>query len=398
MEALAAIDLPNVPLLVIGVGLLLFALFLPALLADASGGSTLRWLAAAGGVAVCVLAFRFWIPKETPPPQPLTHSECVDRVSKRMAELAPPQRPVVQAPGAPTSSAAFGLVSGSGTGTYYVLAQNVVDLALRESLPMFNRETQGTLDNVSKMADRQENAALGFAQSDFLSWMERSSDPAQRQTAASLRMVLPLYAEEVHVLARRPVGRLAELAGKRIVFAQSSQGSKFTAENLLRSKGVEASPVAAASAADGMCQVVTGAADAMVIVAGKPTVQVRSLDALLPHPSQPLAAVHLMSLADVLPLDGYEAARVGQEDYAWVQAPVDTLAVRALLMAFDFSPRRNAYQKLRCEQLGRLGEVLRRHQEEFRKPEYHPKWREVDFQRQVSGWSLDRCANPAAGS
>lgn len=99
------------------------------------------------------------------------------------------------------------------------MAGNLVELAHQRGVPLFNRETQGSLENIRKLADPKENAALGFAQSDLLAWLRQSVDPVDRQAAASLRLVLPLYAEEVHVLARTGLNTLADLAGQRVLTA-----------------------------------------------------------------------------------------------------------------------------------------------------------------------------------
>lgn len=328
----------------------------------------------------------------------LTSAACVDTLSRRMGELTAASRlaSIVEA-GTPEPADPIGLVSGSATGTYHAVAEDLVGVARRQGVPLFNRETLGSLDNLRKLADPKENAALGFAQSDILSVLARAADPADRKAATLLRLVLPLYAEEVHVLARTGVQSLADLAGRRVVTAASSQGSLHTAENLLRAAGVTPGQLDnQQTAAAALCSVLTGRADAMVIVAGKPTPHLASLDALLSHPARPLDQVHLMPLA--LPTDnvGYEAARIGPNDYAWVREPVDTLAVRALLMAFDFSPRRTDYQQRRCGQLKRLGALLQRELPALARPPHHAKWREVDPTRPVSGWRVDACSRMQA--
>ena len=407
----------NEPLLIAGLGAVLIGALLPWL---TSGMSTDRWLRAAlalVGVLACGVALqpllRSSAPSSTVPeaaasavtdvPVPpaaavLTSAACVDTLSRRMGELTAASRLAsIAEAGAPEPADPIGLVSGSATGTYYAVAEDLVGVARRQGVPLFNRETLGSLDNLRKLADPKENAALGFAQSDILAVLARAADPADRKAATLLRLVLPLYAEEVHVLARTGVQSLADLAGRRVVTAASSQGSLHTAENLLRAAGITPGQLDnQQTAAAALCSVLTGRADAMVIVAGKPTPHLASLDALLPHAARPLDQVHLLPLA--LPTDnvGYEAARIGPNDYAWVREPVDTLAVRALLMAFDFSPRRTDYQQRRCGQLKRLGALLQRELPALARPPHHAKWREVDPTRLVSGWRVDACSRVQA--
>lgn len=412
----------NGPLLIIGLGGLVIGLLLPWL---TSGLSTDRWLRGTlvlAGVAVCggALLPMLRLAARTGPeltasassaarrPEAdagsaaagaLTPAACVDTLSHRMGELTAASRRALIADAAePAPADPIGLVSGSATGTYHAVANDLVAVARRQGVPLFNRETLGSLDNLRKLADPKENAALGFAQSDILAVLARAEDPADRKAAMLLRLVLPLYAEEVHVLARVGVQSLSDLDGRRVVTAASSQGSLHTAENLLRAAGiVPASLDSQQTAAAALCSVLTGRADAMVIVAGKPTPSLASLDALLAHPARPLEQVHLLPLALPERNVGYEAARIDRDDYAWVAQPVPTLAVRALLMAFDFSPQRTDYQQRRCRQLQRLGKLIQKELPVLAKPPYHAKWREVDPARPVSGWRRDACSRLGGG-
>jgi TRAP-type uncharacterized transport system substrate-binding protein len=399
----------NEPLLIVGLGALLIGLLLPWLTAGLSTDRGLRGVLVlvgvlAGGVALWPL-LRVDPPlapgqvqvRPLDPPATLTPAACVAALSDRMRALTGASLPSPTADAASASAMAdpIGLVSGSATGTYHAVASDLVAVARRQGVPLFNRETLGSLDNLRKLADAQENAALGFAQSDILAVLARSDDPALRKSATLLRLVLPLYAEEVHVLARTGVQTLADLHGRRVVTAASSQGSLHTAETLLRAaQVVPASLDSQQTAAAALCSVLTGRADAMVIVAGKPTPHLVSLDALRAHPARPLEGVHLLPLVLPLPADaaGYETARIDASDYPWVTQPVPTLAVRALLMAFDFSPLRTDYQQRRCQQLQRLGQLLQRELPALAQPPHHAKWREVDPKRPVSGWRRDACS------
>ena len=399
----------NVPLLIVGLGLLLAAALLPWLSGGALTDRRGRVGLALAGLVAGGLAWALAPPDESRPdgaetapavsavsaPADWTEAACVEQLARRMAALtsgaaAASAVPLPeQAPGA----SGIGLVSGSQTGTYHAIADDLVVRARQRGVPLFNRETQGSVENVRLLADPQENAALGFAQSDVLAWLRRADDPAERQWAAALRLVMPLYAEEVHVLARREVGTLAALAGRRVVTAASSRGSRHTAETLLRGRGIMPAALdTSATAAEGLCRVLAGTADAMVIVAGKPVAQLVSLDALRELPGQPLAQVHLLPIDDRPGEDGYEAAQLGPADYAWLDRPVATLAARFVVEGVGFSAQGSGDQKLGWQQLGRLGQLLREELPALRQPPHHPKWRDVDPHRPVRGWRPDACA------
>jgi TRAP-type uncharacterized transport system substrate-binding protein len=396
----------GVPVLIVGLGMLLIGAVLPWLTA---GLGTDRWLRGGmvlGGVLVCGVALWPMMGKVAPPDKSdaaavrLSHATCVDAVSRRISEETAKVRLELIADTSTVDPAPvdrIGLVSGSSAGTYYAVANDLVTVARRHDLALLNRPTLGSRDNFRKLVDAKENAALGFVQSDLLDWLRSSTDREDQKQAALLRLVLPLYAEEVHVLARRELGTLADLAGQRVVTAVSSQGSRYTAENLLRMAGVVPARLDdQQTTAAALCSVLTGRADAMVIVEGKPALSLTSLDVLRLHPSRPLDGVHLMPLVLPAGAEGYELARLDERDYAWLGTPVPTLSVRALLMAVDFSSQRTAYQKRRCQQLRSLAEVVRRELPVLSRPPYQPKWREVDPLRPVRGWRPVTC--PRAGS
>jgi TRAP-type uncharacterized transport system substrate-binding protein len=399
----------NSPLLIVGLGALLIGLLLPWL---TMGQSTDRWLRGTL-VLVGLLAGAYALLRQPSAPTlsalataaapvgdraagsvGLTKTDCVTTLSTDIVKLMESEllQRSSETPASPLRDP-IGLVSGSATGTYHHIGNDLVAAALRQGVPLFNNETLGSLDNLHKLAHPKENAALGFAQSDILGWLARSPDPNDRKVTGALRLVLPLYAEEVHVLARRELRTLADLAGRRVVTSSTSQGSRHTAENLLLAANVvPASLDSQQTTAEALCSVLTGDADAMVIVEGKPAKSLLSLNVLGEHAAHPLEAVHLLPLALPTHNIGYETARIDDSDYPWVRQPVDTLAVRALLMAFDFSPRLNDYQQRRCRQLHRLGRVIEQELPVLKRPNHHPKWREVDARRSVSGWQRDTCS------
>ncbi len=390
----------KVPMLIVGLGGLLIGAVLPWLTAGVGTDRRIRGALVLGGALVCGVAL--WpMAKAGGLKEPavqevrLDHAACVKTLSQRMAELTVTARlAAIDTTAGPAPADPIGLVSGSSTGMYHAVADDLVAVARRNELALFNRETLGSLDNFRKLVDPKENAAIGFVQSDLLDWLRNSPDREDQRNATLLRLVLPLYAEEVHVLARSGLNTLADLAGRRVLTAASSQGSGYTAENLLRAAQV--SPPARfdnqQTMAEALCSVLTGRADAVVIVQGKPSSNLLSLDALLTHPARPLDGVHLMPLDLPAQAEGYEVARIDASDYPWVQAPVTTLSVRALLMAVDFSSQRNDYQKRRCQQLKGLGDMVKRELPVLSRPPYQAKWREVDPLRPVRGWRPVTCS------
>jgi hypothetical protein len=99
----------------------------------------------------------------------------------------------------------------------------------------------------------------------------------------------------------------------------------------------------------------------MFYVVGKPAQLFQELPQRGP---QATAAVHFVSLADTtLQQKSYEPSTIGPKDYPWLSHTIETVAVKALLVGFDFSAPDTPYDfylyskpvkgKVRVTSLGR---------------------------------------------
>ena len=101
--------------------------------------------------------------------------------------------------------------------------------------------------------------------------------------------------------------------------------------------------------------------------------------------------MHFVPLNDPRILREYQLAQIGPTDYEWLSSNVPTIAVKAVLMSFDFSGKRSPYFTQRCQQLAKLGQVLRANLSTLRQTG-HPKWKEVNLDEKVGAWPLDSCS------
>jgi len=380
----------EVPLLIVGLGALLIGAVLPWLTDGWGTDRRVRGGLVLGGVLVCGVAL--WPVVQSPgvkesgvPQSQFSYPECVAKLNEEKKSSSKPSA------NQPIPDWKIGLVSGISTGLYYKLADDLVKLAGPHRLTLVNRETLGSEDNVRKLVST-ENAGIGFVQSDLLDWMRHSTNGEERKQAELLRLVLPLYPEEIHVLARRGLRTLSDLQGRRVLTPSSSQGSRYTAENLLRAAQVQPASQDGSKPLDvAMCMVLTGQADAVVFVQGKPVQSLIDLKDLRDHAARPLDGVHLMPLDMPANVVGYEVARIDHSDYPWLQAPVQTLSVQAMLMAVDFSLRRTPYEKLRCRQIKQLADLVKAKLPTLRPPDYQQKWLAVDPRHTVRGWRPVEC-------
>jgi uncharacterized protein len=68
------------------------------------------------------------------------------------------------------------------------------------------------------------------------------------------------------------------------------------------------------------------------------------------------------------------------------------VAVKAVLISYDFSSRRTPYYRKRCEQLSQLRRLVRDNVAEL-KQSGHPKWKEVDLDEAIGIWERDPCSH-----
>lgn len=289
----------------------------------------------------------------------------------------------------------IGIVTGPETGTYFAFGRDISEVSRSVGQPVDVRGTSGSIENLKLMTKSGENAGLGIVQSDVLGFLKRSSNPNSRQIADKLRLVFPFYQEEVHLLARREIKNIADLKGKRIVIGEEGSGNSLTAINLFALLGVEAGKLIQLPPAEGVLAVLADEADAMLFVGGKPVPLFDNLAGLKTASggknAQLLEEIHFLPLNDERLKKEYEPAELTPQDYPFISAPVPTVAVTAVLVAYDFSTGKNAYHVRRCNELEKIGGAIRKHLTYLQKSG-HPKWAQVDPQRSLGQWKRDMCA------
>jgi TRAP transporter TAXI family solute receptor len=286
----------------------------------------------------------------------------------------------------------IGMVTGSKTGTYIKFGRDIAKMARKVGLDILVKKSEGSLDNIRLLVSR-ENAAFGIVQSDVLGFLSGDDDPATRRISGRLRLVFPFYNEEVHLFARREIRRFEDLDGKRVVVGTRGSGNWVTSTNLLRMLDVNPAERVELSPIDGASAVLAGDADAMFYVAGKPVqlfTNIRDMEKD-PRYANLVREVHFVPLNHEKMLQEYVVAAIGSDDYEWLDETVPTVAVKAVLVSFDFSSKRNLYYRKRCEQLSKLGRVIRDNFAELQQTG-HRKWKEVDLDEKIGIWRRDSCS------
>lgn len=288
-----------------------------------------------------------------------------------------------------------GMVTGSKTGTYIQFGKQISEVSKQQGVNIEVKESKGSIDNIKRIIST-ENAAFAIVQSDVLGYLKKSKSAKMKETANKLRMIFPFYNEEIHLFANTSIRSIEDLNGKRVIVGSQGSGTNMTVENLMKIANVKPALSIYDSPKKGVSMVVRGKADAVFYVAGKPVTLFSNLfktqDSGL---REKLSSVHFVPLDDKNMLSEYVRAKLEPEDYNIISKPVPTIAVKAMLISFDFSSNSSPYYKKRCQQLRKIGLAIREGIDNL-KQTGHPKWKTVDLGASVGEWRKDKCAHSIA--
>ena len=286
---------------------------------------------------------------------------------------------------APAQPVEMNIMTGGPQGTYFRFGQDIADLGASCGLSIGVQQSAGSVENVFAVRDRPVTQ-FGIVQSDVLEYFRtyENEDPALRRAAQGLRIAFPLYNEEVHILARREIADLGALAGQRVSVGADGSGTALTARLVLDlaeiAPGETRTDLGTSEALDALIE---GEIDALFYVVGAPA-------ALFDDPRIDPERFHLVPVADPVLETVYSPATVTAGTYPFVTEDMRAIAVKAVLMTFDFDRTRNAYHGASCDSVADTAHLLLSRFETLRETG-HPKWQSVDMIAIPPGWEVSDC-------
>jgi len=277
----------------------------------------------------------------------------------------------------PTALAAdLGVITGSERGTYYQFGLNLQALAKANGTKLNVYPSKGSVENIYAVYQRP-GVPMGIVQSDVLAFVSRvQTDPVLKQIARKIKMIFPLYNEEVHLLARRGIGSFDELADKRVAIGREGSGTYLTTRLLFRVSEVAPREMVPIDTDEALTELKAGRIDAMFFVAGYPV-------PLLAEGVTEADNLVLVPITNKDIAEFYPRAPIPANAYPWQPQPIDTVAVKAVLVSFDF--RRGD-----CEAVGRFAQVVSSSRE-WLINNGHAKWKSVDLDFPLKGWEQYDC-------
>ena len=282
----------------------------------------------------------------------------------------------------PAGAADLALITGSEKGTYYQFGLNLQRLAKTRGLDLAVFPSKGSIENIDAVYQRP-GVPLGIVQADVLAFVTRvQSDPVLKRIAKKTRMVFPLYNEEIHLLGRQEIANFDDLADRRVAIGREGSGTYLTARLLFKVSDVVPKEMVPIDTDEALAELTAGRIDAMFYVAGYP---VRLL-------SESVAAsdgLRLIPITNKSIAEFYPQAEIPGGTYAWQPTPVNTVAVKSVLISFDF-------RRKDCETIGRFARLVAENME-WLVTNGHPKWKSVDLTYPLKGWEQYDCVQRYLG-
>ena len=266
------------------------------------------------------------------------------------------------------------LITGTIGGTYVQfgadLASVLDDGNKLRVLPIVGR---GSVQSVADILFLQ-GVDIGIVRADTLDYLERKG--FARDIKKQFTYVTKLYNEEMQIIAPKSINSLRDLEGKTVSVDLPNGSTFVTVLTVADRIGMKANWVYIEQRI-AMEKLKKGEVDAVIVVGGKPYKSVSNFNND--------GRFHLVKVDYEKPLQGdYLPATLTSKDYPNLIAEgetVDTIAVPALLAAYNWAPNTDRYRKI-----ANFVDAFFTKFPQFQNPPFHPKWKEVSLSAPLPGW------------
>lgn len=287
---------------------------------------------------------------------------------------------------AQTSSEEIKLVAGNEVGEYYSIAKDIEKLAKENNLDIDVIPTRGGLQNIHDVF-MYESVPLGIIQGDVLAFLNifGNYDEEIRVKAESMRVVLPLYQEQIHVITRKEIKSIQDLAGKVVSIGDEGSGTSMTASTLLYQLGISPKELVTYDIKRGIYELRNGKIDALFYVVGVPAKVLQQQ--IVPEDNFHVLPVSLPSIPeDEFYTKLYSKVTLPANSYSWQTEPVETVAVQSFLFTVENDD---------CSKVTPVASLIKNNLPWLQK-NGDPIWKEVDL-KPLEGEELGRisqCVKP----
>jgi TRAP transporter TAXI family solute receptor len=215
---------------------------------------------------------------------------------------------------------------------------------------------------------------LGIIRADTLDYLEKKGYASNIKS--QFTYVTKLYNEEMHVVAPKTIQKLSDLEGKTVSVDLPNGGTFVTAITIFERLGIKPNFVFIEQRI-AYEKLRKGEIDALIAVQGSPSKFITTIKD---------ENLHFVPVDYAAPLQvDYLPSQLKAEDYPALIPPgghVDTIAVPAILAAYNWTPGTDRYRKVE-----HFVQAFFERFKDFQQPPFHPKWKEVALNAPLKGWT-----------
>ncbi len=281
---------------------------------------------------------------------------------------------------ASANASEMGIVTGGKQGTYIKIGRDIANLLAEHKIQLNVYPSSGSLENIADVLDRK-GVQLGIVQSDVLGYVRSNSNENAKlkRIINKIRMVFPLYNEEVHILASKNISSIDDLEGKRVATGKSTSGTSITASFIFEITGINPAEKLNIGGETALKELKAGKIDAMFYVSGYPVSLFNTQ----------VDNVHLLNIGGKDVLEYYVESKIPADTYPFQKEAVSTVAVKAVLMSYD-------YKGNSCDNVGNAAKIVYDNIGNLKK-NGHPKWANIDLDYRLSKWEQYSCVSKKLG-
>lgn len=281
-------------------------------------------------------------------------------------------------PAAYAGDAHYKIVTGPERGTYIQIGADLAKyVAAPAGIDLDVLASKGSAENVQQLR-YAPGVKLALVQSDVYQAyldMAKNGNSEAGQIIRPLRLIMPLYDEEIYFVVRNdsPMQTINEIKGKTISVGLIGSGTAQSATTLYRLMFGQQIPDENAqhlSNEDALAALIVRKIDVAIVVAGQPAKLFTDMNPDL------LAQIRFLKLDPTAPETArakqtYFPATIRTSSYPnWLKQDVPTLTVKAFLVTYDYNLRDTVGNLDRfADSLCSNFDMLQQHG--------HPKWKEV---------------------
>jgi TRAP transporter TAXI family solute receptor len=266
------------------------------------------------------------------------------------------------------------IMAGTSSGTDLAIVEDIAEVLNGDGLRVVPMVGQGPAQTVKDVLFLR-GVDMGVTQANILKYFARTGELGPN-FIDQVAYVAKLFNEEMHVLVRDDVNSIQDLKGRPVNFGAEGSGAEITGRLVFEALGIDVKQLHL-SDDEALQKLRSGEIAGTIVVTGKPAPMLANL--------RDTTGLKLLPVPYAKELeDSYYPATLTHEDYPDLVPAggrVDTVAVCAVLVSFNWNADSPRYQKI-----GRFVDRFFTNFDQFLKPPHHPKWREVNYAATLEGW------------